>query len=109
MEQWVQDRIAAGRKLFFNAVAETPEDYMTDQELKSPQPPLAKAPMTDNILDLPKDFSDLDKQKCCNINVFVCWVDKMNDSEAAKRICTKKSQTASIQCAKKEEKFKMIG
>ena len=60
MEQWVQEKIQAGRKLFFNAVAETPEGYMTDQELKRLQPPLAKAPMTGNILDLPKDFSDLD-------------------------------------------------
>ena len=30
MEQWVQDKIQAGRKLFFNAVAETPDGYMTD-------------------------------------------------------------------------------
>ena len=60
MEQWVQDKILAGRKLFFNAVVETPEGYQTDQQLKNPQPPLAKAPMTDNILDLPKDFRELD-------------------------------------------------
>ena len=60
MEQWVEDKIQAGRKLFFNAAAETPEGYLTDQELRKPQPPLAKAPMTDNILDLSKDFRDLD-------------------------------------------------
>ena len=29
-------------------------------ELKKPQPPLAKAPVTDQIADLPKDFSVLD-------------------------------------------------
>lgn len=33
MEQWVQDKILAGRKLFFNAVEETPEGYQTDQQL----------------------------------------------------------------------------
>ena len=36
------------------------EDYETDQELKKPQLPLAKAPMTGQITDLPKDFSVLD-------------------------------------------------
>lgn len=35
------------------------EDYASDQELKKPQPPLAKAPMTDRIFDLPTDFSGL--------------------------------------------------
>ena len=35
------------------------DDYATDQELKKPQPPLAKAPMTDRIIDLPTDFSAL--------------------------------------------------
>ena len=35
------------------------EGYETDQELKRPQPPLAKAPMTDNSIELPKDFSGL--------------------------------------------------
>ena len=29
------------------------EDYQTDQELKKPQPPLVKAPMTDSPIDLP--------------------------------------------------------
>ena len=35
------------------------EGYETDQELKKRQPPLAKAPMTDCVMDLPKDFSCL--------------------------------------------------
>ncbi len=34
--------------------------YLTDQEKKLPQPPLVKEPMTENIMDLPKDFSSLD-------------------------------------------------
>ena len=36
------------------------EDYASDQELKKPQPPLTKAPMTDRIMELPTDFSALD-------------------------------------------------
>ena len=35
------------------------EGYMTDQDLKLQQPPLVKAAMTDEIIDLPKDFSSL--------------------------------------------------
>ncbi|MBO5994557.1 MAG: SagB/ThcOx family dehydrogenase [Firmicutes bacterium] len=58
----IEERIKAGRKfvLKFSDEEGIPEDYMTDQELKKPQPPLAKAPMTGKITDLPKDFSDLD-------------------------------------------------
>ena len=35
------------------------EGYQTDQERKRPQPPLVKAPMTDNPIDLPRDFENL--------------------------------------------------
>lgn len=35
------------------------EGYQTDQELKRPQPPLVKAPMAGNPIDLPRDFEDL--------------------------------------------------
>lgn len=35
------------------------EGYQTDQELKHPQPPLVKAPMAGNPIDLPRDFEDL--------------------------------------------------
>ena len=59
MEQWVRDKIAAGRQLFFNATADMDEAYQTDQELKKPQPPLAKAAMTDRAIDLSKDFHGL--------------------------------------------------
>ena len=58
-EREIRERIAAGRKLFFNAVAEVDETYQTDQEMKKPQPPLAKAPMTGNAIDLPKDYRGL--------------------------------------------------
>lgn len=34
-------------------------DYKSDQELKKPQPPLVKPPMTENRIDLPRDFENL--------------------------------------------------
>ena len=38
------------------------EGYQTDQELKRPQPPLVKAPMAGNPIDLPRDFENLDME-----------------------------------------------
>ncbi|MBQ6451376.1 MAG: SagB/ThcOx family dehydrogenase [Solobacterium sp.] len=35
-------------------------DYKTDQQLKKPQPPLAKAPMCDTAIPLPTNYEDLD-------------------------------------------------
>ena len=58
-EEWVRERIKAGRQLFYNAVYEPDVEYQTDQQLKKPQPPLTKAPMTDILIDLPKDFGEL--------------------------------------------------
>ena len=59
----IRARIAQGRAIitkFADGDDSIPETYMTDQELKKPQPPLAKAAMTDNIMDLPRDFGSLD-------------------------------------------------
>ena len=58
----IAERIKVGRDFImkFNDVEGIPEDYETDQYMKKPQPPLAKAPVTDEITDLPKDFSSLD-------------------------------------------------
>ena len=36
------------------------EDYKTDQELKKPQPPLVKIPMTNNVIELSLNFNDLE-------------------------------------------------
>lgn len=36
-----------------------PEDYETDQQLRRPQPPLFKAPMSDERILLPRDFDKL--------------------------------------------------
>ena len=57
----IQRRIQLGRSFVtkFGDEEGVDENYATDQELKKPQPPLAKAPMTDRILDLPTDFSSL--------------------------------------------------
>ena len=60
-EETIRRRIRLGRS-FINKFAGDPEmdeDYASDQTLKKPQPPLAKAPMTDRAADLPTDFSGL--------------------------------------------------
>ena len=44
-------------------------DYKTDQELKKPQPPLVKAPMTENRIDLPRNFESLSLETTCTS----CW------------------------------------
>jgi len=36
------------------------QDFESDQQLKLPQPPLVKAPMSDKALPLPRNFEDLD-------------------------------------------------
>ena len=61
----IQRRIQLGRAFVtkFGDEEGVDQDYATDQELKKPQPPLAKAPMTDRILDLPTDFSSLPVEK----------------------------------------------
>ncbi len=59
-QHWIEDRIQAGRLLFSNFSREPEGEYHTDQELKKPQPPLTKAPMADEALDLPRDFRSLD-------------------------------------------------
>ena len=58
----IERRIQLGRSFItkFGDEEGVGEDYATDQEQKKPQPPLAKAPMSDRILDLPADFSGLD-------------------------------------------------
>ncbi len=57
----IERRIMLGRSFVvkFGDEEGVDQDYATDQELKKPQPPLFKAPMTDRIIDLPADFSGL--------------------------------------------------
>ena len=61
MEDSIQKRILLGRSFInkFDDEEGIPEDYLTDQEQKKPQPPLAKAAMTDHAVPLPRDFRAL--------------------------------------------------
>lgn len=61
-ENEIRERISNGRAFVsrFAMEEDTADGYMTDQELKKPQPPLSKAAMTGNIIDLPACFGDLD-------------------------------------------------
>ena len=60
-EEEIRRRIYLGRSFITKFADEegVDEDYATDQERKRPQPPLSKAPMTDEVMDLPTDFSCL--------------------------------------------------
>ena len=57
-QEKIKDLIQKGRA-FVSAFDDEYEDYQTDQEMKLPQPPLAKAPMTGNVIDLPVAFEQL--------------------------------------------------
>lgn len=61
----IRRRIELGRSFItrFGDEEGVDEAYATDQELKKPQPPLTKAPMTERILELPTDFSSLPIEK----------------------------------------------
>ena len=62
-EKQVREQIEKGRAFLKSQdTAEREKNgggYKTDQELKKPQPPLVKAPMTDNRVDLPRNFETL--------------------------------------------------
>ncbi len=65
-EKQVREQIEKGRAFLKSQdTAEREKNgggYKTDQELKKPQPPLVKAPMTDNRVDLPRIFETLGLQ-----------------------------------------------
>ena len=55
--------INAGRK-FMKSFSTSPyDDFESDQQLKLPQPPLVKAAMRDQALQLPRNFEDLDMEQ----------------------------------------------
>ncbi len=60
-KELIEKRIRLGRSFITKCAGEEPipEDYQTDQNLKKPQPPLAKSAMTGKTVPLPKDFSGL--------------------------------------------------
>lgn len=57
MEKEVKRRILAGRNFMRFVPGE--EEFVSDQMLKKPQPPLVKAPMGGEIVSLPRDFDSL--------------------------------------------------
>lgn len=65
-EKQVREQIEKGRAFLKSQdTAEREKNgggYKTNQELKKPQPPLVKAPMTDNRVDLPRNFETLGLQ-----------------------------------------------
>lgn len=58
-EQEMKARMKRSRELIYWSR----EEYQSDQTLKKPQPPLVKAPMTENTMELPKNFGDLPMDK----------------------------------------------
>ncbi len=60
-EKEIKKRIALGRAFVvkFGGDSSLDEDYQSDQDLGKPQPPLAKAPMAEEQIDLPTDFENL--------------------------------------------------
>lgn len=56
--------IAQGRQFTRGYREDDPymEDFESDQDLKRPQPPLVKPPMTDNSIPLPKDFTTMERR-----------------------------------------------
>ena len=59
----IERRIQAGRRFVAHRYEETEDDYESDQELKKPEPPLVKPPMTASVLPLPRDFERLPIQQ----------------------------------------------
>ena len=63
-EKEIRQRIEKGRALVRTGYGDEDfSDYQTDQELKKPQPPLVKAPMRTEAIDLPKNFKDLEADR----------------------------------------------
>lgn len=56
-EQIKKDLIQKGRDFLHYDISG--EDFVSDQEMKLPQPPLVKAPMRDQSIDLPMNFDEL--------------------------------------------------
>ena len=56
-EKTIRDTMQAGRDFIHMPIED--DSYESDQELKKPQPPLFKEPISDQKIALPVDFSDL--------------------------------------------------
>ena len=58
----IEERIQLGREFItkFADDQSIPDDYQTDQDLKKTQPPLAKGRMSEQVIELPNDFRDME-------------------------------------------------
>lgn len=59
-EKTIQKKIEEGRNFIRSFNEEEDEEYYTDQDLKKPQPPLAKEALSDVLVSLPVNYEDLD-------------------------------------------------
>ena len=62
-EKEIRDRIKKGRNFMKFSAAEENSDFVSDQQLKKPQPPLCKERSSDTIIRLSKDFNALRIEK----------------------------------------------
>jgi SagB-type dehydrogenase family enzyme len=57
----IQKKLIAEGRNFMKSFSTSPyDDFVSDQQLKLPQPPLIKAPMAEEVMPLPRNFIDLD-------------------------------------------------
>jgi len=60
----IQKKLIAEGRNFMKSNSLSPyDDFVSDQDLKLPQPPLVKAPMTEQAMPLPRNFEDLNLQQ----------------------------------------------
>jgi len=64
--------ITEGRKFMKSASLSPYDDFVSDQDLKLPQPPLVKAPMRAKAITLPRNFENLDLQQ----NLFTLLIER---------------------------------
>lgn len=58
-EKTIREKIEKGRDFIRSFNEEDEEEYYTDQELKKPQPPLAKEAVSDIVISLPVSYEEL--------------------------------------------------
>ena len=60
----IQKKLIAEGRNFMKSFSTSPYDnFVSDQQLKLPQPPLVKAVMTDQAFALPRNFEDLEMEQ----------------------------------------------
>lgn len=59
-QKYIDTMIQTGRDFMKFSQEQESSDFVSDQQMKKQQPPLVKKAMSDNRIDLPKNFEDLD-------------------------------------------------